>query len=684
MQKLEKLIFSISMLDKISQPLGKIQRNIDNLQRNSDVSFRKMAVGFGIVSVALGAFSISSTSKLTELQRQLNYVSDAFNISQLAMQKWQAAGSSVGIQTEQMIDIMKDVNDKIGDFALTGGGGAKDIFETLKLDIKQFKTLSPDKILLKVGAALDKSKLTKSEKIFLMEGLANDASKLLPLLRNNAEQLTRMGDLAMKSGAILTAADSKILSKAAVNIGKMKLAFQGVSTQVGLLGSHFMNAFGAKITGSIRSIALSIKNTWHNTKALRIALMYLGSGSWEQLGVFLSSLSAGFKAAFKPLTRLLPNTKEFLYTLAKIGYVFKTNGDTTMEYGRVFGKIMGYMVAGLVVFKTTLLAVSIATFTLKIAVFAVRVAMMAWNTVIWLTRAALIAVRSVALVGFLTALVTRLVAVRGAMLAWNTVIWLTNSAMWANPVGVVILGITALIAIVGSVIVYWNDFKATFTESQWSSIASTALDILLWPINGLINAVKLVSKGWTDLKAGFSESAWAQNLEAVIRRVQRLITGLVDKWNTVKGMGGVVSNATSNAWQGAKTGVKTAWAETKSVFGGARATGGPVLPGKFYQVNEYGSELLMQGGKTFLMNGAQGQIMPLQDVKKAANDVPSLSALNANSNYQGAASTAVRQLVTTMTNNTQHHSGMQIDRVEIHTNNKIDPTELKYQLEMLA
>ena len=47
-------------------------------------------------------------------------------------------------------------------------------------------------------------------------------------------------------------------------------------------------------------------------------------------------------------------------------------------------------------------------------------------------------------------------------------------------------------------------------------------------------------------------------------------------------------------------------------FGGKREHGGPVAPGRFYEVNEGGKpELLKTNGKTFLMPGAAGMVQPL-------------------------------------------------------------------------
>lgn len=48
------------------------------------------------------------------------------------------------------------------------------------------------------------------------------------------------------------------------------------------------------------------------------------------------------------------------------------------------------------------------------------------------------------------------------------------------------------------------------------------------------------------------------------------------------------------------------------LFGGARANGGPTQAGKFYEVNERGSELFTQGGKTYLMSSGDGRVDPIR------------------------------------------------------------------------
>ncbi len=62
--------------------------------------------------------------------------------------------------------------------------------------------------------------------------------------------------------------------------------------------------------------------------------------------------------------------------------------------------------------------------------------------------------------GITAALTTGLTFLKGAMLALNIV-------MYANPIGLIVAGITLAIAAVGALIYYWDDLKATMGEWGW-------------------------------------------------------------------------------------------------------------------------------------------------------------------------------------------------------------------------
>ena len=120
----------------------------------------------------------------------------------------QAAGArTVGIENDKLADIFKDVGDKVGDFLQTGAGPLQDFFENIgpKVGITadEFRNLSGSQVLGKYVDALDKAGLSQSEMTFYMEALASDATALLPLLRNDAKEMSALADQAENLGLVL-------------------------------------------------------------------------------------------------------------------------------------------------------------------------------------------------------------------------------------------------------------------------------------------------------------------------------------------------------------------------------------------------------------------------------------------------------------------------------------------------
>lgn len=80
--------------------------------------------------------------------------------------------------------------------------------------------------------------------------------------------------------------------------------------------------------------------------------------------------------------------------------------------------------------------------------------------------------------------------VKVATIAWTGVQWLLNVALNANPIGLIILGITALIGVITLVV---NKF------STWGS----ALSLLMGPLGLIINTVMILKNNWESIVEAF-------------------------------------------------------------------------------------------------------------------------------------------------------------------------------------
>lgn len=174
--------------------------------------FEKSAVKFGKV---LGTAFVTGATALTALTVQ--YTRNAREVQNLArlsgesveqFQKIAFASKNVGIEQQKMSDILKDVQDRVGDFIQTGAGPMADFFENIApkigVTIEQFRELSGSQALGLFYQSLEQANLSQSEMIFFMEQMASDSSLLIPLLQDNSAEFRRLGDELERTGGIMS------------------------------------------------------------------------------------------------------------------------------------------------------------------------------------------------------------------------------------------------------------------------------------------------------------------------------------------------------------------------------------------------------------------------------------------------------------------------------------------------
>lgn len=218
-------------------------------------------------------------------------------------QAWGFAAKSAGIEQDKLGDIFKDVQDKIGDFLQTGGGELKDFFTNVAplagVTAEQFRNLSgPDALQLYVST-LEKANLSQSEMVFYLEGIANDASLLLPLLRNNAEGFKSLREEAIELGLILDSQATKSLADFNQNLNTLESVSDGASRQIaGELAPTLNELTGLMVDVSTKSGYASqiAKVLSFALKILATAVIITGNG-FGSLGRFIGGAAAAAASA---------------------------------------------------------------------------------------------------------------------------------------------------------------------------------------------------------------------------------------------------------------------------------------------------------------------------------------------------------------------------------------------------
>lgn len=130
--------------------------------------------------------------------------------------------------------------------------------------------------------------------------------------------------------------------------------------------------------------------------------------------------------------------------------------------------------------------------------------------------------------------------------------WAWNAAMTANPLGLFILGLTALI---GAGYLIYKNFNAiqSFCQSMWESPTAQIILFAAGPIGWLINAGIGLIANWDIVKAWFTtlwdnpKLALDQFVDGVESRFGSALDWVADKWNWVKS---IFSNPVNITLQG--------------------------------------------------------------------------------------------------------------------------------------
>jgi hypothetical protein len=85
---------------------------------------------------------------------------------------------------------------------------------------------------------------------------------------------------------------------------------------------------------------------------------------------------------------------------------------------------------------------------------------------------------------------------RALVVSATAVQWLFNAALLANPIGLIVLGVVALITAIGGLFLYWNEFKASFMDSSMGK----------W-LSGIVNGIVSLKDKVVNFFKGLADNA---------------------------------------------------------------------------------------------------------------------------------------------------------------------------------
>tara|TARA_R110000744_G_scaffold80450_8_gene157985 strand:+ start:1327 stop:2802 length:1476 start_codon:yes stop_codon:yes gene_type:complete len=319
----ESLIIELdARTQKADGKLDATDKKIDKLDssvKNTDNSFAKMGKS-ALLAGALAATAITTATRAAvQFSKELEIASNRSGETVEEMQALAFASNTVGISLEKLGDISKDTNEKIGEFIATGGGGFVDFVDVMKLSsaeanvlAREFQELSGPDVLQEMVKRLEEAGVSSNQMSFALEGVASDATDLIPLLKDSGKELKSLKDEFVGLGVTLTQDQIDKIKEVGVAFSKLGSEFSAENNSlIAEYSGEILTAIEAiKVIGSTSLDAFAvIANGWGAIiEVSRAALNDLVNGT----DTFSDVLEERVKLSQEKIDKLLGNNQKAL------------------------------------------------------------------------------------------------------------------------------------------------------------------------------------------------------------------------------------------------------------------------------------------------------------------------------------------------------------------------------------
>lgn len=579
--KLEKLMFSISMLDRVSGPANKVVKELDRIQYHAQAGTAAIAsgaigAGAAIYTLHRGlSAAIDQNRSLREVKSlgvdpadlaKLNKMSLTFaarwgeDSAQVAASAYDIQSAIAGLTGMELTGFTKGSAilakaTKADAGTITSYVGTMfGIFE--KQANKMGKQQWIEQLVGQSALAVQMFKTTGTEMAGAFGSLGAEATSQNVAM---AEQIAILGQLqATMSGSEAGTKYKAFLAgtgKAQKTLGLSFTDSQGkILPMVDILdrihGKYgdidtvaksdlLMKAFGSKEAVSM------VKLLMQNTAGLADNINAIG----QQTG--MDKAIAMAQDMVDPLDQLASGSKAVQAALGQVVLkgldpLIQSMAGSTLSVLRwidLFPNVTQVVaMAGLGV-----LGVVLAVSLLTIAVGISRFLMIGWSVVVklmtvvlWIYRATLSAVRTGILLFNMAVFLSSgpLAAMKLGVLSLIPTLWGFTAALLANPITWVVLGIVALTAAVIGAVVYWDKLVAVFRDNSWLQTLMFPLFLVIEAVDWLVQNFGKAGEAWDAFTGMFADISPFQLLGGAV-------DWLIDKLNLIPGIN-IEAGATLN------------------------------------------------------------------------------------------------------------------------------------------
>ena len=169
--------------------------------RHLDDNAARYAAGLAAVTVG----SVALAARQAAAANEAYSLANALGTSTGELQAFEYSAKQAGIEGDKAGEILKDLGDKLGDAALTGGGEMAEVLNRIGLSAEELQRQSPVEALVSISNAIQD--MPAAQQVNVLESIADDGSRLLPLMRDNAALLRQYNEEARDFGIAMSEAD---------------------------------------------------------------------------------------------------------------------------------------------------------------------------------------------------------------------------------------------------------------------------------------------------------------------------------------------------------------------------------------------------------------------------------------------------------------------------------------------
>ena len=239
-QELSRAETSVSQTSgQIDNSLKQVDAAFDRVEAHSSVLHRAVStafVGVGVAAAGAVAGLVALTTRTLDYAQEMQNLSALSNTSVEDFQRLAAGARTVGVDQEKLADIFKDTTDRVGEFLSRGGGEMQDFFKEIAPQVgvtaESFKNLSGPQALQLYYDSLEKAGASQQQITSYMEQMADEATALVPLLKDGGAGFKDIGDQAQAAGAVISGLDISRMIDVNQSIKGLQTSWEGASRQL--------------------------------------------------------------------------------------------------------------------------------------------------------------------------------------------------------------------------------------------------------------------------------------------------------------------------------------------------------------------------------------------------------------------------------------------------------------------